>query len=139
MKKTGLILMELVVSAGCAQQQQQLSMTDARSDPAEFSGGDETIVSVRVIDTQGVVVEVTATVREAPDIILILNDSGDEGDKVAGDGVWSLAFDVPGGAPAGEYNWDFEAFDDNGDSVKVATADGSAEPLTAETSVLVAY
>ena len=138
MKKTGLILMVLVVSAGCAQQQ-QLAMMDARSDPAEFSPGDETIVSVRVIDTQGVVAEVTATVREYSDIILVLNDSGEEGDKVAGDGVWSLAFDVPGGAGAGQYNWDFEAFDANGDSVKVATADGGAEPLTAEASVLVAY
>ena len=137
MKKTGLILMVLVVITGCAQQ--RLAMVDAGSEPAKFSSGDETIVSVRVIDTQGLVAEVTATVREAPDIILILNDSGDEGDKVAGDGVWSLAFDVPGGAPAGEYNWDFEAFDDNGDSVKFATADGSAEPLTAEASVLVAY
>jgi hypothetical protein len=137
MKKTGLILMVLVVSAGCAQQ--RLAMIDARSDPAEFSPGDETIVSVRVIDTQCVVAAVTATVREAPSIILDLNDSGEEGDKVAGDGVWSLAFDVPGGAGAGQYNWDFEAFDSNGDPVMVTTADGGAEPLTAEASVLVAY
>jgi hypothetical protein len=129
--------MVLVLSTGCAQQ--RLAMMDARSDPAEFSGGDETIVSVRVFDTQGVVAEVTATVREAPDIVLDLNDSGDEGDKVAGDGVWSIAFDVPGGAPAGQYNWDFEAFDANSDPVKVTTADGGAEPLTTEASVLVVY
>jgi hypothetical protein len=114
-------------------------MTDARIDPAQLSGGDETILSVRVIDTQGVVAEVTATVREAPDIILDLNDSGDEGDKVAGDSVWSIAFDVPGGAPAGEYNWDFEAFDTNSDPVKVTTADGGVEPLTAEAPVEVTY
>jgi hypothetical protein len=136
-KKPGLILIVLVVITGCAQQ--RLAMMDARSDPAEFSGGDETIISARVIDTQGLVAEVTATVREAPDIILVLNDSGEESDKVAGDGVWSIAFDVPGGAPAGRYNWDFEAFDDNGDPVKVATADGGAEPLIAEASVEVVY
>ena len=133
MKKIGSILMLVVVSTGCAQQ--RLAMIDARSDPAKLSGGDETIISARVIDTQGLVAEVTATVREAPDIILVLKDSGEELDKVAGDGVWSIAFDVPGGAPAGRYNWDFEAFDANGDPVKVATADGGAEPLIAETSV----
>jgi len=135
MRKIGLILMVLVLSTGCAQQ--RLAMTDAMSEPAELSGGDKTIISVRVIDTQGAVAEVTATVREASDIILILNDSGEDGDKVAGDGVWSLAFEVPGGAPAGEYNWDFEAFDANGDPVKVTTAGG--EPLTAEASVEVVY
>jgi formyltetrahydrofolate hydrolase len=51
-------------------------MMDARSEPEKFSSGDETIVSVRVIDTQGVVAEVTATVREERSIILDLNDSG---------------------------------------------------------------
>jgi len=129
--------MVLVVSAGCVQQ--QLAMMDAGSDPAKFSPGDETIVSVRVIDTQGVIAEVTATVREHRNIILDLNDSGDQPDKVAGDGVWSCAFDVPGGASAGRYHWDFEAFDANGDPVKVTTADGGAEPLTAEASVEVVY
>ncbi len=137
MKKTGLILMVLVVITGCAGQ--RLAMVDAMSDPAEFSSGDETIVSVRVIDTQCVVAAVTATVREYTSIILDLNDSGEEGDKIAGDGVWSFAFRIPGEAGAGEYNWDFEAFDDNGDPVKVATADGGAEPLIAEASVEVVY
>ncbi len=125
--------MVLVVSTGCAQQ--RLAMTAAGSDPAKASGGDETVISVKVVDTQGTVAEVTATVREASDIILILNDSGEDGDKVAGDGFWSFAFDVPGGAPAGLYNWDFEAFDANDDPVKVTTKEGGEEPLTAEASV----
>jgi len=129
--------MVLVVCTGCAQQ--RLAMIDARSDPAELSPGDELIIHVRVIDTQGVVAAVTATVREYSAISLDLNDSGEEGDKVVGDCVWSLAFDVPGEAGAGQYNWDFEAFDVNGDPVKVTTADGGEEPLTAEASVLVAY
>ncbi len=132
MKKIGLILIVLVVSTGCAQ---QLAMMDARSDPAELSGGDETNIGVRVIDTQGVVAAVTATVREYRAIILDLNDSGEEGDKVAGDGVWSFAFGVPYEASPGEYNWDFEAFDANGDPVKVTTKEGGEEPLIAEASV----
>jgi len=136
MKKIGLILMVLVVSTGCAQQ--RLAMMDARSDPAKLSPGDESIICVRVIDTQGVVAAVTATVREYPAISLDLNDSGEEGDEVAGDGVWSFAFDVPYEA-SGEYNWDFEAFDANSDPVKVTTEEGGEEPLTAEASVEVVY
>ncbi len=136
MKKTGLILMVLVVITGCAQQ--RLAMMDARSDPAKLSPGDESIISVRVIDTQGVVATVTATVREYRAISLDLKDSGEEGDEVAGDGVWSFAFDVPYEA-SGEYNWDFEAFDANSDPVKVTTKEGGEEPLTAEASVEVVY
>jgi hypothetical protein len=114
-------------------------MMDAGSEPAKFSPGDETIVSVRIIDTQGVVAEVTATVREYRSISLDLNDSGEEGDKVAGDGIWSLAFEIPSEASAAEYNWDFEAFDAKGDPVKVTTEEGSEESLTAEASVEVVY
>jgi len=125
--------MVMVVSTGCAQQ--QLAMMDAMSDPAELSPGDDSIISVRVIDPQGVVAEVTATVREHPNISLDLNDSGEEGDEVAGDGVWSFAFDIPYEASPGEYNWDFEAFDADGDPVKVTTADGGEEPLTAEVAI----
>jgi hypothetical protein len=137
MKKTVLILMVLVFINGCAQQ--RLAMIDAKVDPAELPPGVETIISVRVIDTQGVVAAVTATVREYPAISLDLNDSGEQGDKVAGDGVWSIAFEVPGEASPGQYNWDFEAFDADGDTVKVATEQGDEKPLTADAPVEVAY
>jgi hypothetical protein len=137
MKKTGLILMVLVVISGCAQQ--RLAMMDAKVNPAEPSPGDKTIISVRFIDTQGVIAAVTATVREERTIILDLNDSGQDGDKVASDGVWSIAFDVPYEADAGQYHWDFEAFDDNDDPVKVTTEAGGEELLTAEASVEVLY
>ena len=137
MKKPGLILIVLVVITGCAQQ--RLAMMDARSDPAKLSPGDESLICVRVIDMQGVVAAVTTTVREYPAISLDLNDSGEEGDKVAGDGVWSIAFDIPYEASPGEYNWDFEAFDADGDPVKVTTEEGGEEPLTAEASVEVVY
>ena len=133
MKKMGLVLMVSVVGTGCAQQ--RLEMVDAKSDPAKLSAGDMSIIGVRVIDTQGVVAAVTATVREAQDISLDLNDSGEKGDKVAGDDVWSLAFEIPGAAPAGEYNWDFEALDANGDPVKVATEEAGEKPLTTEAPV----
>ena len=137
MKKIGLILMVLVVITGCAQQ--RLAMVDAMSDPAELSPGDDSLISVRVIDPEGVVAEVTATVREYTPISLPLNDSGEEGDELAGDGVWSFAFRSPGEAGDGEYNWDFEAFDADGDTVMVTTEEGIEEPLTAEAPVEVVY
>jgi hypothetical protein len=127
----------LVLGAGCARQ--RLAMMDARSDPAKLSPGDEGLICVRVIDTQGVVAAVTATVREYPTMIVDLNDSGEEGDKVAGDGVWSFAVEVPGAALAGVYNWDFDAYDANGNPVKVVTKEGAEESLTAETAVEILY
>jgi hypothetical protein len=135
----GLAVVVLVFGAfsGCARQ--RLSMMDARSDPAKLSPGEDAIICVRVIDTQGVVAAITATVREYPTMVLDLNDNGEEGDAIAGDGVWSFAIEVPGGAPAGVYNWDFEAFDANGDPVKVTTEEDAEEPLDAETSVEIVY
>jgi hypothetical protein len=134
MKRIGLILIALVFISGCAGQ--RLEMIDAKVNPAELAQGDETIISVRVIDTKDVVAAVTATVREYTAVSLDLNDNGQDGDEVAGDGIWSIAFEVPYGA-AGEYNWDFEAFDANGDAVKVTVKDSGEEPLTAEAPILV--
>ena len=96
------------------------------------------IISVKVIDTEGLVAAVTATVREYPAVSLDLNDNGVQGDQVAGDDVWSSAVDVPYEA-SGKYNWDFEAFDANNEPVKIDAEKGGEEPLTAEAPVLVAY
>ena len=127
----------VAVSTGCVGP--RLAMMDARSEPAEVSRGDELFLSVRVVDPQGIVAAVTATVREESVVRFPLNDSGEDGDKVAGDSVWSLAFEIPYDAPAREYNWDFEAFHANGDPVKVTTEEGGEEPLTAEASIEVVY
>jgi hypothetical protein len=133
----GVALVVLVLGAGCARQ--RLAMTEAGSDPAKLHPGDAGLICVVVIDTEGVVAAVTATVREYPTMVLDLNDSGEEGDAIAGDGVWSFAIEVPGGAPAGVYNWDFAAYDANGNPVKVTTKEGAEESLTAETSVEILY
>ena len=71
MKRLGLILLILVLISGCAGQ--RLEMLDAKVDPAELAPGDESVISVKVIDTKGVVTAVTATVREYPDVTLDLN------------------------------------------------------------------
>jgi len=114
-------------------------MLDAKVDPAELAPGDESVISVKVIDTKGVVTAVTATVREYPDVTLDLNDSGEQGDLVAADDVWSIAFDIPYEAPEGQYNWDFEAFDADGNPVKITTKEGSEKPLTSEAPIELVY
>ncbi|MHC4132322.1 MAG: choice-of-anchor X domain-containing protein [Planctomycetota bacterium] len=137
MKRLGLILLMLVLISGCASQ--RLEMIDAKIDPPKASPGDESVISVKVIDTKGVVAAVTVTVREYPEVVMDLKDNGQQGDTVAGDGVWSIAFDIPYEAPEGEYNWDFEAFDADGNPVKITTKEGSEKLLTAEAPVELVY
>lgn len=133
MKKAGLMLMLTVLLAGCAGQ--QLAMLEAMNDPPAVNPGDEAMVSVRVIDRKGVVDEVTATVMEYRDMVIQLNDEGEQGDIVAGDGVWSYRFSVPYEAPTGEYHWEFNAYDSSGHPVSIMTKEGEEAPLTAETVV----
>ena len=108
------------------------ALTEARIVPPKVSAGEEIVICVRVIDPQGVVAAVITTVREFPDISFDLNDEGQEGDKVASDGVWSYTFELPWEAPPGEYNWDFEAYDADGNLMKVTGKGGEEEALTAE-------
>jgi hypothetical protein len=135
----GVAVVVLVLGAfsGCART--RLAMMDARSDPAKLAPGDEGLICVRVMDTEGVVAAITATVREYPTMVLDLNDNGEDGDAIAGDGIWSFAVEVPDAALAGVYNWDFAAFDASGNPVKVTTEEGGEEPLDAETAVEIVY
>jgi len=130
---SGAVLVGLLLAGlcGCATTG-KLALTDARIVPQKAPGGEEIVICVRVIDPQDIIAVVTATVREYPDISLDLNDDGQQGDKVAGDGVWSCAFEIPWGAPAGEYYWDFDAYDGDGTSIKVEGEAGEEENLTAE-------
>jgi hypothetical protein len=137
MKKAGLVLMMLVIIVGCAGT--KLAMMEAKNDPAKVSPGDMMTVSVRIVDSKGVVESVTATVREAQEIRLYLNDKGEDGDETAGDGVWTFGMEVPYEAQPGVYHWDIEAFDANSRPVKVTIKGGGEDTLTAEVAVEVLY
>jgi len=127
-----LVALLLGIVPGCATQ--RLAISDAKILPAKVAPGQEAVLSLKVIDPKHDVKAITATVREFPDISLDLNDSGGEGDKVAGDGVWSYAIEVPYGAPAGTFNWDFEVYDASGNVIKV-TEKGEEKALKAEATV----
>ena len=133
------VLFGVLVGAlsGCATQ--RLALMDAKIVPAKLTPGEDALLCVKVIDPKGVVAAVVATVREYPTITLELNDIADEGDKDAGDGVWSAGKEVPGEAEPGLYNWDFAAYDTGGDPIKVATETGAEKRLAAETSVEIVY
>jgi hypothetical protein len=128
----------LALVTGCATTKQP-ALVDAKLVPAKVSPGEETVVQVKLVDPQGIVSVVVATVREYPEISFDLNDSGEYGDAVPGDSIWSYAMEVPGEAPPGEYNWDFEAYDADGNLVKIAGDGGEMAPLTAEASVEILF
>ena len=131
----GVAFVGLIVAlvSGCATTgQRQPAFVDAKVVPAKASPGDKTLVQVKLVDPQGVVSIVVATVREFSQVSLELKDNGENGDAVAGDGIWSCAMEVPAIAPAGEYNWDFEAYDAAVNPVEVTGEGGETVPLTAE-------
>jgi len=136
----GVAFVGLVVAliTGCATTRQP-AFVDAKLVPAKVSPGEETVIQVKLEDPQGIVSVVVATVREYPEISFDLNDSGENGDAVAGDGIWSYAMEIPGEAPPGEYNWDFEAYDVDGNLVKIAGEGGEMVPLTAEASIEILF
>jgi hypothetical protein len=128
----------LVLFTGCATTKQP-ALIDAKIVPARLAPGEGAIISVRVIDPQAIITEVNGTVRGYEEISLDLNDKGENGDVVPGDGVWTVAVEVPGGAPPGKYSWCFEAYDADGNLVKVTTDTGEAITLTAEASVEIVF
>ena len=128
----------LVLLSGCATTKQPV-LTDAKVVPARLAPGEGALICVTVIDPEGVIDVVTATVREIEEISYDLNDRGAEGDETPDDGIWTFAVEVPGGAPPGEYNWDFEAYDANGDLVRITTETGETITLTAEASVEITF
>jgi len=133
MKTLGFSLILLFVITSCAGI--RLTMQDAGFRPEVVSPGDDALILVKIEDSRGVVAKVKATLRQDREYNTDLNDRGKNGDEAAGDGLWSSSFHVPWDAPADVYDWDFEAFTDNGDPVRIATEDGGKIPLTAEASV----
>jgi hypothetical protein len=81
-------------------------LSDAKIEPANVKPGDRVVLSVAIADPGKAVAKVTAVVEEYPSMALPMNDSGQGDDKQAGDGVWTLGFEVPGEAPAGTYHFD---------------------------------
>ena len=97
-----------MLMAGCAS---QLAVQSFAADPADISPGQSAILMVTFQGPADQVYSVVATVREAPDIMYTLNNSGNNGDAQAGDKTWSIEVTVPYEATPGDYHLDIVALD----------------------------
>ena len=86
--------------------------------------GEIGMVAVNVTDTEGKIARIEVVPRGYPDYIFEINDKGLEGDKVAGDDIWSIEINVPFDAPYGKYYLDCTAYDSEGKPIMKKTEAG---------------
>ena len=99
---------------GCAG---QLAVKQTFVDPPKTAPGEKVKIIVKFKGPKNKVSEVVATVQEAPDFRLPLNDKGENGDEKAGDNIWSGEASVPMDAPANTYHLDILAKDTDGNEI----------------------
>jgi hypothetical protein len=121
----------LAVMAGCNTLSGQPEISKAEITPPELKPGDSAVITVNLKDRNNVVRRVEGVVVEDPRITFKLNDAGAEPDAKAGDGVWSMAVDVPFQAPPGQYLLEVTALDADGRPVSVRDTNGIVNPLQA--------
>jgi hypothetical protein len=67
-----------------------------------------------------------------PKNLLVLNDGGKNGDKVAGDGIWSITVTIPKGDPGGPYLYKYGAFYPGSDTLNSAFHPGDNEMMNGD-------
>ena len=77
--------------------------------PQTVAPGTDIFLAVRYQEPGARIVSAKLSIREFPGIEIPLSDSGQHGDRVAEDGLWSLKFNVPVEAPPGTYTLQFIA------------------------------
>jgi hypothetical protein len=68
----------------------------------------------------------------SPKNLLVLNDAGKNGDKVAGDGIWSITVTIPKGDPGGPYLYKYGAFYPGSDTLNNAFHPGDNEMMNGD-------
>jgi hypothetical protein len=121
----------LAIMAGCNTLSGQPEIRKAQITPSELKPGDSAVITVDLKDRNKVVRRVEGVVVEDPRITFKLNDSGVAPDEKAGDGVWSMAVDVPFQSPPGQYILELTALDADGRPVSVRDRNGVVNPLQA--------
>lgn len=117
MKKqiTGLIIFSTMLILGCAG---QIHMKQIMVDPPQAHVGDRVKITVQFTGPKSNVANVTAVVRESPDMVLPLNDDGQNGDEKAGDNIWTITETVPWDAPSATYHIDIMAINEDGNKIR---------------------
>jgi hypothetical protein len=90
--------------------------------------GEQVQIGLKAARPGVVITAATVRPREAAQLVMPLNDSGQMGDT-AGDGIWSVSFPVPDGVMPGFYWLDFEAQVTVDGQPKSATASAQVEVL----------
>jgi len=132
MKTHALALLACAASlfmAGCNSLGGVPEFVSAGIDPVTLHPGDTALVTVQVKDKNDIIASIAGVIEEEPSRKLKLHDDGQEGDVKAGDGIWSLAVQVPLQAPPGAFNLTFTAYRSDGVPVPIRGADGTIEPL----------
>jgi hypothetical protein len=128
-----LLFIVLIILAGCSAQ--QLAISEIKFYPEKVSKGEKVLLTVKIEDSEEMISSILAVVRRNKSYRLELNDNGEDGDKVAHDGIWSTETRVPRNAPARTYKIDFYALDTEGNKVLKIEEDGSENTLSAVASI----
>jgi hypothetical protein len=91
--------------------------------PQAVAPGTDIFLAVRCREPGAKIVSAKVSVREFPGVEATLDDSGKHGDRIAGDGLWSLSFNVPVEAPPGTYTLQFIAAIEKGQVQQQAQAE----------------
>lgn len=114
-------------------------LQDALISPAHLKPGDTAIITVKVVDKQGIVDRVVGVVLEDTRMKFKMRDDGESPDAKALDGVWTLQVDVPFMAPPGSYTLELTAYNANGEVIMVKTTDANAASLSAICDLVIEY
>jgi hypothetical protein len=110
------LLLILLLGAGCAKPPR---LKDVTGDPTPVAAGKRIVIMATIEGTAETVASIVGVARDYPSYEIVLNDEGSNGDVEAGDGIWSLATDIPWEAPADTYLIDFTAMDKEGNQLPV--------------------
>jgi len=108
------ILFIVALVLGCAG---QIAVKQTIAEPSEVAPGEDIKIHVVLKGSKDKTGNVVVTVREYPEILISLNDNGDNGDEKAGDNIWSFKFPIPWDAPAGIYHLDISVQDKDGNEI----------------------
>jgi hypothetical protein len=94
-----------------AEDASRVTIKEVFARPAEVKAGDTMILSVVFEGSIDDVFAVQAVYREGTDFYFVLNNNGKDGDEKAGDNVWSCKVQIPSVVTAGQFHFDFQAYD----------------------------
>jgi hypothetical protein len=110
-------LLLVVATVGCQQPVKWTAKQEISPDPAKI--GEKVTAYCTVTGDLTKVGWVSAVPIIAPEFAVELKDDGTNGDKKAGDGVFTAVGDVPTEAEPGEYEFECIVYDKNGDILRV--------------------